>query len=289
MSPLRARRPALAAAMSASLLAGLTACGTLGGLGEPSAPPAEEPDAASPSVSAEATPFGTESNGTSPSGPLNSASPSDPLDSPTPGGPLDSASPGEPLDTASPGPPNGSPTPGGTASSTGQPAPASCATGGSAPVTPQRAGKVTPQGRRTTEVVTVVSDGRTITAGAREQTDFTAPALTAPDGTGTTDPAAVRRAADLVAAAARTQVLLTRPEAPDANLDLQQRPFNTPGTYALYNASAVLVAEVVVSCGEAEQVWRFTGEGHPTAGQLNCAVEPGQSNALARSVYQSAC
>jgi len=156
-------------------------------------------------------------------------------------------------------------------------------------VTPVRVQQVTPQGRRTTEVVTVVSDGRSVTSASREQTDFTLPALTGPGGATATEPAAVQEAARLVGAAAKTQVLLERPEPPDARLDPTQRPFSTAGTYVLYNASTVLVAQVALSCGTGEQVWSFMGEGSPTAGQVSCAVEPPRSNAVAGAVYRTAC
>ncbi|MFP5282150.1 MAG: hypothetical protein ACLGIF_01715, partial [Actinomycetes bacterium] len=120
----------------------------------------------------------------------------------------------------------------------------------------------------------MVSDGRAVTSGVREQTEFTAPTLTAPDGTVVADQAVLQRVAALVATAAKTKILLTRPDAPDADLDPNKKPFSSAGTYVLYNASTVLAAEVLVQCGGAEQTWSFLTEGNPSVGQVNCAVEP---------------
>ena len=74
-------------------------------------------------------------------------------------------------DTASPA------TPGATPS--GTVLPASCSS-----VTPVRVARVDTGPRRTTEVVSVVSDGRNLTSGTREQSDFLTPEpdRTGPDG-----------------------------------------------------------------------------------------------------------
>jgi hypothetical protein len=149
--------------------------------------------------------------------------------------------------------------------------------------------KVVPQPRRTTEVVTVVSDGRTVTSGTREQGDFAAPSFAGPTGTAVTDSAILESAARLVAAAGKTRVLLARPEPPDADLQPARKPFDAAGTYVLFNASAPLTADVVVRCSGQEQVWTFSGESEPTTGQVNCAVEPGRGATLARAVYRTSC
>jgi hypothetical protein len=200
-----------------------------------------------------------------------------------------SASPGTP----GAGTPNASATPGGT------PTGAATATpGGSPPVTvapsscpnvnPIRVNRVDTGPRRATEVVTVVSDGTKLTSGTREQTDFLAPVLTAPDGTTIADDATVRTVATLVTRQ-RHRVLLTRPEPPDATAAISRKPFNAPGTYVVYNASSRLVADVVVQCSGAELVWTFVAEADPSSGQINCAVEPPTSNALARVLFQANC
>lgn len=226
-----------------------------------------------------------ESSSPSPSGATSvSASPGFTASPSGTGTPANTAGPTTPGATVAPpvGPP-------GTSAGPTVAAPVSCTTPGSPPPNPVRVARVTPQGRRATEVVTVVSDGRAVTSGAREQSDFTSPALFAPDGTPVADQAVLQRAASLVAAAARTKVLVSRPEGPDAGVDPSKKPFNTAGTYALYNASIVLVAEVIVQCGGTEQTWSFTVEGNPAVGQVNCAVEPGKGNPVARAVYASSC
>jgi hypothetical protein len=156
-------------------------------------------------------------------------------------------------------------------------------------VTPVRVDKVDSQPRRTTEVVSLVSDGKSLTSGTREQADFLTPTLQGPDGTTVTDEATVQRVAALISAAGRNRVLLTRPEAPDASASADRRPFNAAGTYVLFNASAPLVAGVVVQCGGQEQRWTFTAEGDPSNGQVNCAVEPAKTNAIAHLVYANNC
>ena len=84
-------------------------------------------------------------------------------------------------------------------------------------------------------------------------------------------------------------MLTTRPESPDARADVSRRPFEAPGTYALYNASGLLTAQVSVLCSGQEQTWQLEAEANPVNGTINCAVEPPRSNALARSVYQTSC
>ena len=84
-------------------------------------------------------------------------------------------------------------------------------------------------------------------------------------------------------------MLLTRPEPPDATRLDQPKPFNSPGTYVVYNASSQLVADVVVQCSGAELIWIFVSEADPSSGQVNCAVEPPRSNALARVLFQNNC
>ena len=185
--------------------------------------------------------------------------------------------------------PPGTGTPGSTVGQTpsGTPvttvAPASCPT-----VNPVRVPRAEVGPRRATEVVTVISDGTNLTTGTREQTDFLSPALSAPDGTTITDEPTFTKIAKLVAAQ-RHRVLLTRPEAPDANASASRKPFSAPGTYVIYTASSQLVADVVVQCSGAEMVWNFVSEADPSSGQINCAVEPSRSNALARLLYQNNC
>jgi hypothetical protein len=142
--------------------------------------------------------------------------------------------------------------------------------------------------RRTTEVVTVVSDGRNLTSGTREQSDFMTPVLTGPDQTAVTDEPTIRKVAALIAAQ-KHRVLLVRPDAPDANLNASKKPFSATGTYVIYNASGQLTADVVVQCSGQEQTWTFLAEADPSVGQVNCTVEPAKSNALARQVYQNNC
>jgi hypothetical protein len=137
-------------------------------------------------------------------------------------------------------------------------------------------------------VVTVISDGTNLTTGTREQTDFLSPALSATDGTTIIDEPTFTKIAKLVAGQ-KHRVLLTRPDAPDANASASRKPFSAPGTYVIYNASSQLVADVVVQCSGAEMVWSFVSEADPSSGQINCAVEPSRSNALARLLYQNNC
>lgn len=162
-------------------------------------------------------------------------------------------------------------------------APTSCPT-----VNPVRVTRADVGPRRATEVVTVISDGTNLTSGTREQTDFLTPALSAPDGTTISDEATFRKIASLVAGQ-KHRVLLTRPEPPDANASTSRKPFSAPGTYVLYNASSQLVADVVVQCSGAELIWSFVSEANPSSGQVNCAVEPSKSNALARLLFQNNC
>jgi hypothetical protein len=136
--------------------------------------------------------------------------------------------------------------------------------------------------------VTVVSDGRNLTSGTREQSDFLTPSLTAPDQTAVTDDPTIRRIAALIAAQ-KHRVLLVRPDAPDTNLNVSKKPFSAPGTYVIYNASSQLTADVVLQCSGQEQTWAFLAEADPTVGQVNCTVEPSRSNAIARQVYQTNC
>jgi hypothetical protein len=49
------------------------------------------------------------------------------------------------------------------------------------------------------------------------------------------------------------------------------------------------VADVVVQCGGAEQIWNFVSEADPSNGQVNCAIEPPKGNSLARLIYQNNC
>jgi hypothetical protein len=175
---------------------------------------------------------------------------------------------GSPFDTSSPVP-----------TSTG-----SACTGG----TPIRIDRAETDARRTTEIVTVVSDGKNLTYGTREQSDFEDPVLKAPDGTVLTDDAMLRKVASLLAAA-KNHVLLVRPDSPDSKASASRKPFSSPGTYVLYNASAVLTAQVVFQCTGLEQNWVFSGEANPTTGVINCAVEPPTSSALARVIYANNC
>jgi hypothetical protein len=175
---------------------------------------------------------------------------------------------GSPFDTVSPVP-----------TSTG-----SACTGG----TPVRIDRAESDARRTTEIVTVVSDGKNLTYGTREQSDFEDPVLKAPDGTTSTDDATLRKVATLLVAG-KNHVLLVRPDSPDAKAATSRKPFSSPGTYVLYNASAVLTAQVVFQCAGQEQIWAFSGEANPTTGVINCAVEPPRSSALARVIYANNC
>ncbi|HEU5485058.1 MAG TPA: hypothetical protein VFU98_09140 [Microlunatus sp.] len=136
----------------------------------------------------------------------------------------------------------------------------------------------------------MVSDGRNLTPGTREQTDFEAPTLTAPDGvTQIDDQATLAKVAELVESGSKNTVLLTRPDPPDTGVDTNERPFNATGTYVLYNASGLLGADVVVDCSGQEQRWRFTAEADNTVGTINCAVEPPKGNAVARQVFGTFC
>ena len=170
---------------------------------------------------------------------------------------------------------------------TASPAPTiagSACTGGA----PVRIDRADTDARRTTEIATVVSDGKNLTYGTREQSDFEDPVLKAPDGTTLTDDATLRKITSLLAAA-KNHVLLVRPEAPDSKASVSRKPFSSPGTYVLYNASAVLIAQVVFQCAGQEQNWAFSGEANPTTGVINCAVEPPRSSALARVIYANNC
>ena len=162
-------------------------------------------------------------------------------------------------------------------------APSTCPT-----ANPIRVTRAATSPRRATEVVVVISDGTNLTSGTREQTDFSTPALTAPDGSTITDEATLRKIAALVAGQ-RHRVLLTRPEPPDAAAAVSRKPFSSPGTYVVYNASSQLVADVVVQCAGAERIWSFVSEADPSSGQVNCAVEPPRTNALARVLFQNNC
>ena len=203
----------------------------------------------------------------------------------------DSASPSAsdlPSGTVSPG--TASPTSGGTASPATPGAtpsatvlPASCTS-----VTPIRVARVDTDPRRTTEVVTVVSDGRNLTSGTREQSDFLTPVLTSPDQTAVTDEPTIRKIAALITAQ-KHRVLLVRPDAPDASANASKKPFSAPGTYVIYNASSQLTADVVVQCSGQDQTWTFLAEADPSTGQVNCTVEPSRSNALARQIFQNNC
>jgi hypothetical protein len=137
-------------------------------------------------------------------------------------------------------------------------------------------------------VVTIVSDGKSLGYGTREQYDFSKPVLKAADGTTMTDEAILGKVADLLAVG-KYKVLLTRPDPPDAKMSATRKPFSAPGTYVLYNASALLTAQVVLECSGQQQTWAFMGESSPTTGLVNCAVEPPKSNPLARVVYQNNC
>ena len=208
---------------------------------------------------------------------------------PSPGG-SSTASPGL---TASP---SGSATPGSSGTPSGTATPGSSGTTPSvaqvscSSVTPIRIERSTVEPRRTTEVVTVVSDGRNLTPGTREQTDFSLPVLTAPDAVTTIDDeATTKKVADLIEGSSKNTVLLARPEPPDTGSDAGKRPFNATGTYVIYSASGLLTADVIVDCSGQEQRWRFTAEADPTIGTINCAVEPPKGNAVARQVYGSFC
>lgn len=137
-------------------------------------------------------------------------------------------------------------------------------------------------------MVTVVSDGSNLTSGTREQNDFLTASLTAPDGATADDPAALAKVAKLLAAQ-KHRVMLERPEPPDASAEMGKKPFSAPGTYVVYNASSQLTATVAVQCAGTEVLWNFISEADPSTGQVNCAIEPSKSNALARLLYQNNC
>lgn len=181
-------------------------------------------------------------------------------------------------------------TPAGTAAATpgGTPPPPTVAPSSCPTVNPIRVNRVDTGPRRATEVVALISTGTNLTSGTREQTDFLSPALTAADGTTITDEGTFNKIANLVAGQ-RHRVLLTRPEPPDVAASTSRKPFNSPGTYVVYNASSQLIADVVVQCSGAELIWSFVSEADPSSGQVNCAVEPPRSNALARVLFQNNC
>ena len=103
-----------------------------------------------------------------------------------------------------------------------------------------------------------------------------------------TDAGTGQQVANLLAAQ-KHRVLAERPAAPDESTDPTRRPFSSPGTYAVYNASSVVTTEAVVQCAGQQQTWVFTAESDPATGQINCAVEPARSAALARSVFAQSC
>jgi hypothetical protein len=222
------------------------------------------------------------SPGPAPTGPtsLSTSEPSEDEEEtspdPSPDESDDTASP-EPSPSATSGSPSASPSPTSTE-------PVTCNT-----VTPARLGRTTADARRTTEVVTVVSDGRNLTTGTSEQTEFLTPMIRGPLSTQISDPATMAAVAKLIEDSTKNRILLERPESPTARADISRRPFNAPGTHAMYNASSPLTADVVVVCGGQEQRWTFTGEGNPSTGIVNCAVEPARSNIVARLVYQTSC
>jgi len=203
--------------------------------------------------------------------------------------------------TASPSP-SGSASPGTASPGTASPGTASPGTASPGTASPSSSGVqvtcaaviVTGLGRtsvgplRTTDIATVVSDGRNLTPGTRQQTDFVAPVLTAPGGATISDPGTVQQVANLLVGQ-KHRVLLERPAAPDEGTDPTKRPFSSPGTYALYNASSLITTEAAVQCGGQQQTWIFTAEGDPATGQINCAVEPARSAALPRSVFAQSC
>lgn len=120
------------------------------------------------------------------SGPATDRSPTGPTAEPTAGS-------GSPTAT-----PTGSGTPTATPGATESAPPATCTS-----VLPRRVGKITVQPARITEVVTLVSDGRSLTAGSSEQSEFVTPVLTGPDGTRIEDPNTAAVVADLIADGSR--------------------------------------------------------------------------------------
>lgn len=277
------RRRTIAGLLTVGLLAAgplLAGCGT-GGVPSDARTPAGRGTAATDSPFASTPPASTPSASTPSASPL----PSSPLpssaasDSTTIGG---SPSPTDRADGSSPSEPEAS-----TSPPTDTPASGSLA--GCAGATVTRVAQVEVQPRRTTEVVTVVSDGRTLTSGTRTQTEFVAPSLQNESGAELSDPALVTRAVSLVAADGKSRVLVRRPPAPDTGLSANRRPFGSPGTYVLFNASARLRATVLASCDGQEQRWSLAAEAEPASGQLNCAVEPAKTDALAHAVYLGNC
>ncbi len=148
--------------------------------------------------------------------------------------------------------------------------------------------KIDVEGRRTTEFATLVSDGRNLTPGTRERSEFLTPGLISPQQTAIADGPTVNAVAALIETQKHT-VLVDRPDAPDAEASPTRKPFSSPGTYVAYNASSPLTAAVVVLCSGQEQTWTFRAEGDPSTGVINCAVEPSKSNGLARQLYASNC
>ena len=255
----RARRRSALWLVSGTMIAGVTLAGCSlfsSGGGQPT--PAAPTDGGSPSVTG------------SPLAPTGSPSES------VTGSPL------APSESGSPATPTGSP--GGSGAPSGSVAPVNCTE-----VTPVRVEKVSAEPRRTLEVVTLVSDGRNLTPGTREQSDFLTPVLIAPDGSQNTDEATMQKIATLIASSSRNRVLLARPNAPDQNAQAAKPPYNTPGTYVAYSSSATLNADIVVNCSGSEQRWQFRAESDQTLGVVNCAVEPPRSNGVARQVYSANC
>lgn len=156
-------------------------------------------------------------------------------------------------------------------------------------VTLLRVERVDTEPRRTTEVVTLVSDGRNLTTGTRENSEFIPANLTSPNGTSLNDRPTVETVLSLISQSSKNRVLLDRPEGPDADASASKKPFSSPGNYVVFNASAPLVAQIVVSCGGEEQTWIFNAEADASSGVVNCAVEPPKSQSLPRIVYQSYC
>ena len=267
----RIRRTALATGVATLGLCLVTSCGT-GGI--PSASPSSE--AGGPTSSA--------------TDPTADPSVSPGSGSPTPGATETSSGSGTPTPpvttpTPAPGPDSSGGLDPGNATATPGPGASGCGT-----VVPQRVERVDTQPRRTTEVISVQSDGRSLTSGTRDQTEFRLPTLGAPSGEEElNDPATMAKVAALVARTAKRRVLLNRPESPDARANASQRPFNAPGVYVLYNASAPLTATVVLTCDGNEQRWSLSAETDPATGQVNCAVEPAKTNALAHLVYTNNC
>jgi hypothetical protein len=264
----RIRRTAVATGLATLGLLVATSCGTGGIPGtapsELSAPTssAEDPsaDASSPDPESPSPTVSSTADGT--------GTPTPPVTTPTP----------------APGPDSSGSDPGGATATPGP------TTAGCAAIVPQRVERVDTQPRRTTEVISLQSDGRTLTSGTRDQTEFRTPTLEAPSGEEElSDRATMAKIAVLVAASAKKRVLLDRPEAPDARASASQRPFDAPGVYVLYNASSPLTAAVVLTCDGREQRWSFSAETDPATGQVNCAVKPAKTNALASVVYTNNC